>query len=264
MIILKSNDETEPKENLLDEFEHGSSIGLAPFEDESSILIDEFETSSPNLLDEFDENVYFNADKSENESESDSPPEPDSEQHEEFETVEDENKISDDEKSGIEESIPGEIIDLIAQPPLEEKKGMVEPGAVIPEPLNPVFGFVCEHALNIDLIKDSQSRMIGRSMVHLLKVPCAGMVKPSWIKLAMDNGASGVFIVACPSGSCYHRNGNEILSDRLCMNRRPLLRSKCDRNRLRFYQFHSNERPKLLQEIDNFLLKLAELDNSAI
>ncbi|MFH1676510.1 MAG: hypothetical protein ABIC40_05740, partial [bacterium] len=157
---MESDEKTAQKANLLQEFGLGSSTGLAPFEDESAILLDEFETSSPNLLDEFDEDVYFNADKLGSSSESESPP--DAEQSDEPQTTEGESGIPNEEKSENDESISDEIIDLTAQPPIEERKGMLEPGAVIPEPLNPVFGFICEHALNIDLIKDSQSRMIGR------------------------------------------------------------------------------------------------------
>ncbi len=44
--------------------------------------------------------------------------------------------------------------------------------------------------------------------VKLLKLPCTGKVDVEYILKAFENGADGVYVVACPLGNCHHLEGN--------------------------------------------------------
>ncbi len=44
--------------------------------------------------------------------------------------------------------------------------------------------------------------------VKLLKLPCTGKVDVEYILKAFENGADGVYVVACPVGNCHHLDGN--------------------------------------------------------
>jgi len=44
--------------------------------------------------------------------------------------------------------------------------------------------------------------------VKLIKLPCSGKVDTEYILRAFEEGADGVYIVACPVGNCHHLQGN--------------------------------------------------------
>ena len=45
--------------------------------------------------------------------------------------------------------------------------------------------------------------------VKYVKLPCTGKVDIRYILAAFEQGADGVYIVACPLGNCHHVKGNE-------------------------------------------------------
>ncbi len=45
--------------------------------------------------------------------------------------------------------------------------------------------------------------------VKLVKLPCTGKVDSRYILKAFEDGADGVYVVACPIGNCHHVRGNE-------------------------------------------------------
>jgi len=44
--------------------------------------------------------------------------------------------------------------------------------------------------------------------VKFIKLPCTGKVDVEYILRAFEEGADGVYIVACPIGNCHHLKGN--------------------------------------------------------
>jgi coenzyme F420-reducing hydrogenase delta subunit len=44
--------------------------------------------------------------------------------------------------------------------------------------------------------------------VKLVKLPCTGKVDIRYILAAFEQGADGVYVVACPIGNCHHVRGN--------------------------------------------------------
>lgn len=45
--------------------------------------------------------------------------------------------------------------------------------------------------------------------VKFIKLPCTGKTDPRYILKAFEDGADGVYVVACPKGNCHHVRGNE-------------------------------------------------------
>jgi F420-non-reducing hydrogenase iron-sulfur subunit len=45
--------------------------------------------------------------------------------------------------------------------------------------------------------------------VKLVKLPCTGKVDSRYILRAFEDGADGVYVVACSIGNCHHVRGNE-------------------------------------------------------
>ena len=47
------------------------------------------------------------------------------------------------------------------------------------------------------------------SNVKMVRLPCTGKVDVRYILNAIEQGADGVYVVACPIGNCHHVHGNE-------------------------------------------------------
>jgi len=58
--------------------------------------------------------------------------------------------------------------------------------------------------------------------VKLIRLPCTGKVDVRYILEAFEQGADGVYIVACPIGNCHHVHGNERAVARVKYTRRLL------------------------------------------
>jgi coenzyme F420-reducing hydrogenase delta subunit len=43
----------------------------------------------------------------------------------------------------------------------------------------------------------------------LIRLPCTGKVDVRYLLNAFEEGADGVYVVACPIGNCHHVHGNE-------------------------------------------------------
>jgi coenzyme F420-reducing hydrogenase delta subunit len=45
--------------------------------------------------------------------------------------------------------------------------------------------------------------------VKVIKLPCTGKTDARYILSAFEDGADGVYVLACPIGNCHHVRGNE-------------------------------------------------------
>ncbi|MBI5810093.1 MAG: hydrogenase iron-sulfur subunit, partial [Deltaproteobacteria bacterium] len=94
-----------------------------------------------------------------------------------------------------------------------------------------IIAFVCANAHNAeDAIKETS--VAGGMRIKTVKFPCTGMIHPGWAELALDEGASKVFIHGCSPGDCHYRMGNIWLMERLSGARKPQLRSGADREKI--------------------------------
>jgi coenzyme F420-reducing hydrogenase delta subunit len=58
-------------------------------------------------------------------------------------------------------------------------------------------------------------RLTYPANIKLFRFPCTGKVDVEYILKAFEEGADGVYIVACPIGNCHHVHGNVRATKRL-------------------------------------------------
>jgi F420-non-reducing hydrogenase iron-sulfur subunit len=103
-----------------------------------------------------------------------------------------------------------------------------------------IIGFLCDWAVSAEGIVRDDGTMRDLPNVSLIKVPCSGFMRPSWLEFALRNGADGVFVCGCPLGDCFNRLGNNLIRDRVVQMRRRLERQKVQPDRVAtiFYGLH--------------------------
>jgi|FaiFalFF_MnMetaG_3_1042247.scaffolds.fasta_scaffold04170_4 F420-non-reducing hydrogenase iron-sulfur subunit len=119
-----------------------------------------------------------------------------------------------------------------------------------------VVGFLCDWAVRSEGLLNPDDTLVGMPHVTVLRVPCSGFVKPSWLELALRSGAAGTFVCGCPMGDCLNREGNWIVEDRIDQLRKRLSRQKVDPERVAFFAFGLHDREPFLRAVAEFVEKL--------
>jgi coenzyme F420-reducing hydrogenase delta subunit len=68
--------------------------------------------------------------------------------------------------------------------------------------------------------------------VKVIKLPCTGKTDVRYLLSAFEQGADGVYVLACPIGNCHHVRGNERAQARVRHARKLLDQIGIDKERL--------------------------------
>ncbi len=119
-----------------------------------------------------------------------------------------------------------------------------------------VFG--CEHGLSANRLDRKDTK--GISLI------CSGMLPPTLVEYALKKGADGVMVTGCRHNDCYYRFGNRWLKMRFDGERKPILRGRADRNRIRVHGGSETDKNEIEKDLNAFraeLVKLNQADESS-
>lgn len=87
----------------------------------------------------------------------------------------------------------------------------------------------------------------------VVRVPCIGMLPPSFIDFALARGhADGVLLAGCRAGECHFRLGDRYTEQRIAGGRDPVLRERVPRGRMRVSWCGMTERRRRLADVESF------------
>ena len=84
-------------------------------------------------------------------------------------------------------------------------------------------------------------RLTYPANVKLFRFPCTGKVDVEYILKAFEEGADGVYIVACPIGNCHHVHGNLRATKRLAYARELMEQVGLEEERLGIYYMSGSQ-----------------------
>jgi coenzyme F420-reducing hydrogenase delta subunit len=84
-------------------------------------------------------------------------------------------------------------------------------------------------------------RLTYPANIKLFRFPCTGKVDVEYILKAFEEGADGVYIVACPIGNCHHVHGNVRATRRLDYARQLLEEVGLEGERLGIYYMSGSQ-----------------------
>jgi len=123
---------------------------------------------------------------------------------------------------------------------------------------NAIMVFGCVNGVDLEKIKTEA----GASNINVgtLRVPCTGMLPPSFIDFAISRGLmDGVIVMGCSENGCYHRFGQFWTEDRINQLRDPNLRTRVPRERLATVWANPTNFNKAFKQILDFDKKLSSL-----
>lgn len=77
--------------------------------------------------------------------------------------------------------------------------------------------------------------------VKLIRFPCTGKVDVEYILKAFEEGADGVYVVACPIGNCHHVSGNIRATKRIDYARQLLEKVGIEGDRLDIFYMTASQ-----------------------
>jgi F420-non-reducing hydrogenase iron-sulfur subunit len=77
-------------------------------------------------------------------------------------------------------------------------------GAFEPE----ITAFTCIYCAAMASDVAGGERISYPANVKVIRLPCTGKVDVEYIMKAFEQGADGVYVIACPIGNCHHERGN--------------------------------------------------------
>jgi coenzyme F420-reducing hydrogenase delta subunit len=99
------------------------------------------------------------------------------------------------------------------------------------EPEITVLG--CRYCGNVPVEMAGAQRVQYAPTVKVLTVPCTGTIAVLQLLKALEQGADGVLVVACPEGNCHHLTGNQRAAKRVAQARAVLREAGLEPDRLR-------------------------------
>ncbi|HEY9731909.1 MAG TPA: hydrogenase iron-sulfur subunit [Drouetiella sp.] len=118
---------------------------------------------------------------------------------------------------------------------------------------NKVITLMCERSADVNDLLDANGKVKGVDGLHVVKLPCSGMVQPNMIETALKSGAAGVVVCGCQIGDCYYREGNKMIRERLLGNRVPTLKKATDRRRILALWLSRPQKERFLADTAEFV-----------
>lgn len=116
------------------------------------------------------------------------------------------------------------------------------------------------HCIN-SLGEADLSSLTGRDDLEakIVSLPCSSMIKPVYLLKALEAGADGVVVLACPEGECRYVDGSVRAGKRIDRVRKMLDEIGLDGRRLCFYTVTSDDKTSGNRIVDKALADLAEI-----
>ena len=122
-----------------------------------------------------------------------------------------------------------------------------------------VITLICERAVDVDPLMDSDGKLKDAPEVNVIKFPCSGMIQPLMIEAALKSGADGVIVCGCQLGDCYYREGNKMIRARLLGERPPGLKRTVDRRRVIALWLSRPQTTRFVSDAKEFISYLSNL-----
>ena len=116
-----------------------------------------------------------------------------------------------------------------------------------------VITLICERAADLDSVCSAQGEVKDIDGLHVVKLPCSGMIQPLMIEAALKAGAAGVIVTGCQLGDCYYREGNRMIRERLLGERTPGLKMTVDRRRVLALWLARPQKDRFMSEAKEFV-----------
>lgn len=92
----------------------------------------------------------------------------------------------------------------------------------------------CQYCGNIPVEMAGAQRIAYPATVKVDVLPCTGRIDLLYLVKALEQGADGVLVVACPEGNCHHLTGNDRAAARVAIAQKLVREAGLEGERVQF------------------------------
>ena len=117
----------------------------------------------------------------------------------------------------------------------------------------------CQYCGNVPVEMAGLQRIQYPCTVKVLTVPCTGAIGTLHLLKALEQGADGVLVVACPEGNCHHLTGNHRAEKRVAQARALLEEAGLPQERVRFVRLGIGQGRAFAELVREMTARIKEL-----
>ena len=92
----------------------------------------------------------------------------------------------------------------------------------------------CQYCGNVPVEMAGAQRITYPATVKVETLPCTGRIDLLYLVKALEHGADGVLVVACPEGNCHHLTGNDRAAARVAIAQKLVRETGMEGERIQF------------------------------
>jgi len=122
-----------------------------------------------------------------------------------------------------------------------------------------IIGFFCNWCSYVGADAAGRARLACPANLKVVRVMCSGRTDPQFILEAFKEGADGVLILGCPSGSCHYKEGNLLTLKRHTLLKKMLVQFGIEGDRVKLDWISANEAENYVDAVSEMVEKVKRL-----
>jgi len=118
-----------------------------------------------------------------------------------------------------------------------------------------IIAFCCENS-SILAAEDVDNSSSVKKALEIVRLPCSGRVETSLVLKCLENGASGVLILACPKDGCKYISGNRRAEKRIMSLKKALIKAGVNEMRVHMDFLSSVDSLKFINIVNRMIEQL--------
>ena len=111
----------------------------------------------------------------------------------------------------------------------------------------------CDHGFDVKELKKLDTAAVS--------LYCSGMMPATMVEYALKKGADGIMMVGCRDNDCFYRFGHDWMEKRLAGERKPILRARADRRRIKLHGGAETDHRSIARALDQFRVNLEAIQD---
>jgi coenzyme F420-reducing hydrogenase delta subunit len=122
-----------------------------------------------------------------------------------------------------------------------------------------ITAFCCHNAIYSEEDLTKRQRLPSPSNIKVIDTPCSGKIDVVYLLKAIELGADGVYVVACPEGECRFLEGNLRARKRVEYTQQLLDEIGVEKERIQMYNLSGSMKGKFLEVANEMIEKIRDL-----
>ena len=121
-----------------------------------------------------------------------------------------------------------------------------------------ILGILCNWCSYEGADAAGRARLACPTNLKVVRMMCSGRTDPQFILEAFKEGADGVLVLGCPSGSCHYKEGNLLTLKRYTLLKKMIVQFGIETDRVKLDWISASEAEKYVAAVSEMVEKVKQ------